>query len=419
MRRFDIAGVLASAVIACGASATGSLQASAADQPTTGLAESYNAIGRQLAGELAKTPGNIVLSPVSIGMAMAMTFTGARGETAREMADVLKFTAPREEIDRANRDLLAALGAADAPPRAGDASAGSDTRPPAKLAIANALFVTAKNASLAQDYVSAIKDNYAAEMFAAAKLDDVNAWVRGKTAGKIETILKDLSPNSVAVLLNAIYFKAAWAEPFDKQQTRDEAFSISPDGTVPVPMMQRSGRYAWVAGDGFKAIVLPYAGQSTIGMIIAVPDDVGGLAAMSDRLDLQQQTRLLAQLGKQPAQPVALALPRFKAAYEGQLVPAFEQLGMHLPFDAFKADFSGMTGQPNSEGVISISQIVHKAVLEVTEEGTEATAATAVEIFERSMAKRETFRVDRPFLFFIADLADGAILFQGRIVDPR
>lgn len=391
--------------------------APAADQLLTSLITSYNTTGRRLAGELAKAPGNIVLSPASIGTVMAMTFSGARGETARQMASALAFNADREEIDHANRALLAILAGAEQPAGPDNAVPPS---PPARLAIANALFVI-KDGVIGNDYMAVVKERYSGEVFAAAKLDEINTWVRDRTEGKIDTILDRLSPNSLAVLLDAIYFKAVWAQPFHRELTAEAAFHLAPAQSVPVPMMRNAGRYAAVAGDGFKAIRIPYANPALdmIVMVLVVPDEIDGLAAVAQRLGAEQQAKLFVALADQPARPITLAMPRFKATYGADLVAAFKQMGMKLAFDLFKADFSGMTGKPRSEGAIAISQIVHKVVLEVAEEGTEAAAATAVEMLARSAVQPEPLRVDRPFLFFITDTTTGAVLFEGRIVDPR
>jgi serpin B len=151
-----------------------------------------------------------------------------------------------------------------------------------------------------------------------------------------------------------------------------------------------------------------------------VPTAIDGLTALNQKLDAESVSKLAIGLSANASRQVALALPRFKATYEADLIAPFKQMGMTLPFDALKADFAGITGQQNAEGVLAIGQIKHKAVVEVAEEGTEAAAATGVEILARSARPQrpEEFLVDRPFLFFIADNSTGAILFEGRIVDP-
>jgi serpin B len=159
-------------------------------------------------------------------------------------------------------------------------------------------------------------------------------------------------------------------------------------------------------------------------MIIALPDEVDGLAEVSRRLDAGELTALLAALHAAPTRPVALDLPRFKTRFEADLKPLFVGLGMHRAFDRSQADFSGITGRPAAEGSFSIDAIMHRAMIDVMEDGTEAAAATAVVVVPTSAVVRppppppEPFRVDHPFLFFVTDQATGAVLFEGRILDP-
>jgi serpin B len=167
---------------------------------------------------------------------------------------------------------------------------------------------------------------------------------------------------------------------------------------------------------------LPYE-ISALGMVIVVPEDVDGLGQVSRGIDADELSALFAALHEVRADKlVALSIPRFKAEFKAELVAPFRQAGMTLPF-ADEADFSGITGRPPSADRMQISQIVHRAVIEVAEESTEAAAATAVELTTRSgpapPERPEVIKVDRPFLFFVIDDATGAILFQGRITDPR
>jgi serpin B len=390
-----------------------SFPVSAADDAVKAVAAAYDATGRALAAELVKSAdANILLSPYSIGTAMAMALSGARGATEQDMAKVLKLTMPGPEMREANAQLIAALN--------GLGKAGADgNATPIKLDVANALFVAGKDNLVSRDYVALVHDKFGAEVFSGIDLAAINGWVKKKTEGKIDKLLDQVSPDAVAMLLNAVYFKAPWAAPFNKDQTEDNTFNLSADRQIKVPMMQRTGPYAVVAGDGFNAIRLPYADKS-LGMIIAVPTAIDGLKSASERLDAASVTKLATVLAKDAGRQITLSLPRFKATYEADLIQAFKQMGMSLPFDPLKSDFAGITGQQNSEGVLTISQIKHKAVVEVTEEGTEAAAATSVEILARSArARPEEFAVDRPFLFFIVDDSTGTVLFEGRIVDPR
>ena len=413
------------------------------------LTAAYNASGEGLFREFA--PGNVVFSPYSIGTAMAMVLAGARGQTEREMVAVLKQRLAPSQIDIANATVLSILNGYDksaalpvcpeamrlngercesAPGancqfparREGDACVVAPKyQPSARLAVADALMLTQQGGFVSESYQALLKDKYAAEVFQNATLDDVNAWVGRKTEGKIERILDALDPNTAAVLLNAVYFKAKWASVFNKSATKDEAFNLAPERQISVPMMRKVESYALVARQGYRAVRLPYE-VNALGMIIVVPDAIDGLGEVSGRLGGQELPQLLADLRSPDARKaVDLAMPRFKTSFKAELAQLFRQAGMIRAFSLRDADFSGMTGRPPAQAPLAIDQIVHRAVIEVMEDGTEAAAATAVTMRTVSAPPRqpEVLRVDRPFAFYIVDDATGAILFQGRIVDPR
>ena len=377
------------------------------------LTEAYNAAGQDLLRQFAAKPGNIVFSPYSIGTAMAMALAGARGGTEREMLTVLRHRLERAEIDAANADILAALNKHGAAP--------PTPAPAARLLTANALMLTRHGSLVSEPYAALLRDKYAAEIFHNATLAEINGWVARKTEGKIDKILDNLDRYSAAVLLNAVYFKSRWADPFDKRMTKDESFHLAPSRQVRVPTMNRTGLYALAARPGYRALRLPYVVRA-LGMVIVLPDAVDGLTAAGQRIDTAELSELLTAL-RGAHRLVALALPRFKAEYKADLIPSFRQAGLTLALDHERADFSGITGKPVPPVELYISQIVHRAMIEVSEESTEAAAATAVEAARPASAapppKPEAFRVDRPFQFYLVDEASGAILFQGRIADPR
>jgi len=416
------------------------------------LTAAYNESGQQLFKAFAAAPGNIVFSPYSIGTAMAMALAGASADTEREMAVALKHRLARSEIADANADALAILNGygkradearcpmpemrrngerCEHAPLANGACPAATRRegemcvmpaslpPHAKLLIANALMLTRNDAPVSSDYMALIEQKYAGDIFRNAGLHEVNGWVSRQTEGKVDKIIDQLDPEVAAILLNAAYFKANWAATFNKQATRPETFNLSPSQQVQVPTMRKVARYAVVAQDGYRAIRLPYSIKA-IGMIIAVPEAVDGLAAVATSFDAQQLPELFAALRTAQTKSVSLTLPRFKTAFRTNLVPPLQQAGMHLAFDRNRADFSGMTGRPAAQGGLVIDQIAHRAVIEVDEEGTEAAAATGITFVPTSaLLSPEPFRVDRPFLYYIVDDATGAILFQGRVVDPR
>jgi serpin B len=273
--------------------------------------------------------------------------------------------------------------------------------------------------SVDKSYSALLKDRYAAEIFQNASLDTVNGWVRRRTEGKIEKILDQLSD---VILVNAVYFKSRWAVAFDKKLTRDEFFNVTRSRQEMVPTMFQRGSYAVVSREGYRAIRLPYVVRS-LAMVIALPNEVDGVADVARRLDQDELVAMLSALRSQSTQLVNLMLPRFKAEYAAELKDAFQKAGMRLPFDEKRADFSGLTGRPPRQPPAAIDQIVHRAVIEVSEESTEAAASTAIGIRITSAAPKPIeplqFRVDRPFLYYLVDDATGAVLFQGRIADPR
>jgi len=430
--------------------AAGLLPTARAAEPVRDLTAAYNASGHDLFTAFAAAPGNIVFSPYSVGTAMAMVLSGARGETEREMAAVLRQSLAPAAVDAANARLLAILNGYDksgepvrcpsaamhfngseceAPvPASGVCPAGYQQArrciapgrqpPSAALKAANALMLLKANGELiSAAYAGRLERDYRAQAFRGADLATINGWVARQTAGKIERILDEINPNQPAVILNAVYFKAAWAAPFAVSATHDDDFRLTPAASVKVPTMHRIGSFQMIARPGFRAIRLPYSVPS-LAMVVVLPDAVGGADRLAADLDAGALSALFA--GMTQWQTVDLALPRFKTGYRAELGKLFKRAGMHRAFDTTLADFSAMTGQPPSRAPLAISGVVHRAVIDVTEAGTEAAAATAVAMVAASApAHVESFVVDRPFLFYIVDDATGAILFQGRISDPR
>jgi leukocyte elastase inhibitor len=429
----------------------------AAEARVTLLARAYNTTGQQLLGQFAATAGNIVFSPYSIGTAMSMAVTGARGDTASEMMRVLSMRMSADAIDMANAEVLSILNSYDhsaappaCPPGATVAGRNCEMRPggdmvnqcryglvlqggrcvgagatpaSARFLAANALMLTKRGDVISQDYIAALKSKYAAEVFSGAGLDDINGWVARKTEGQIPRMLDQLNSNTSAVLLDAVYFKARWASVFDKKLTRDEPFHLTRSQQADVPLMNQTGGFSLVSRGGYRALRLNYE-VPELGLVIVLPDDVEGADAVARRLGANELAELFAALRDGKAQkPVAVALPRFKAVYKADLVPPFRQAGMQKAFDPNTADFSGMTGRPAAQERLYISDIVHRAVIDVAEENTEAAAATAVVVMRRNAipvpVTPEPFRADHPFLFYLVDDTTGAILFEGRIADPR
>ncbi|MFN3351179.1 serpin family protein [Pseudorhodoplanes sp.] len=383
---------------------------SAAAQDSRALAQAYNQSGHELFRKLSAEPGNVVLSPLSIGTAMAMVLTGARGETEAEMRRVLRHSLSRQAIDAANAKFLAALSAAA--PDAADATA--------QLRIANALMLVNPAATVADSYQDTIRTIYGAEIFKNVDLATVNAFVKDKTEGKIPSIIERLSPQDSHVLLNAVYFKAPWARPFARNATQERPFHLTRAETADVAAMWQSASFPVEKADGYRAIRLPYAREG-LSMIVILPDAIDGIDTVMAGFDATKFERLLKRLAAAEPRPLQLSLPKFKFEFAADLIPPFTALGMSKVFDPSQSDLSGLTGLPREQAQSSIDQIAHRAVIEVAEEGTEAAAATAVVVTTRAMkpGALERFDVDRPFAFVIADDKTGAVLFMGRVSDPR
>ncbi|MRR06520.1 MAG: serpin family protein [Deltaproteobacteria bacterium] len=366
---------------------------------TKNLVQGNSAFAVKLYRELGASDGNLFFSPYSISSALGMTYAGARGVTAKEMKSTLDFSLDQDALPPAfkllNRELAATA-----------------SKTGQKLNIANALVLTGGDVS--GEFKATLKNYFDAKIFGGG-LDSINGWVKQKTEGKIEKILDKLDPNSVCVLLNAIYFKGTWASQFKKSSTHDAPFNLSADKQVTVPMMYQKNDFKLLEGKDFQAVSLPYQGKS-LSMVVFLPRTVNGLAALERQFTDQSLTDWLAKLDEQPVQKVELFLPRFKLETKYDLVSPFTMMGMKEAFELSKADFRGM-GWP--KGRLFISQIKHKAFVEVNEEGTEAAAATAVEMATKSIRQNPVFRADHPFFCLIRDNESGSILFMGRIVNPE
>lgn len=358
-----------------------------------------NTFSTELYRKLGASEGNLFFSPYSISSALGMTYAGARGNTAKEMGEVLHFQLEQAGLNSAFRGLNRELAAA---------ARGSGQ----KLNIANALVMTGGN--LSGEFRTTLKDYYDAEFFSGG-LDVINGWVKKKTEGKIDKILEELSANSVCVILNAIYFKGAWEVQFEKKSTREAPFSLSANEHVKVPLMYQKSDLKILEEKGFQAVSLPYKGRS-LSMVVLLPKAVDGLPALEKQLAAGELAGWLARLDDQPDRKVSLYLPKFKLETGYDLGSPFQEMGMK---DAFREGVADFTGMGWKKGLLWIGQIKHKAFVEVNEEGTEAAAATAVEMVTKSAPVREpVFRADHPFFFMIRDNRTGTILFMGRLTDP-
>jgi serpin B len=358
------------------------------------LAKANNDFAFKLFNELDDPKEKVtVFSPLSISSAMAMVGSGASGDTENQILNLLSIEGSQF------------LGG----PYGSYLSGMNYTQP--KLSIANALVLEDFN-KVYQTYQDTIKLDYGGEVFE-GDLDFINKWASDKTEGKIPTILQDLDPDFVCVLLNAVYFKGDWAKPFEIDATIDMPFNVSRSEVIEVPTMNQTDNFPILDGDCYWAISLPYKGGK-VSMAVVLPNKGVAMGAVLKDLSSVGFQNFWKDLSTAYPQEVRVSFPKFKIKGDYDLVPSFKSLGLTDAFGV-NADFSKIS----SQGVL-IDQIKHKAVVEVDETGTVAAAVTAVSMMLSGMPQEPlSFKVDRPFLFFLVDNETGAILFMGRVSDPR
>jgi len=365
------------------------------------------AFAMDLYARLKTVEGNLFFSPYSISTCLAMTYAGAQGETAAQMAQTLHFDTNQNQLAVSFGELLKQLN-------------NEQEKTGIKLNIANGLWGQEDHPFLPA-FLDVARQSYGAKLeqvdfsvHAETARTEINDWVGDKTKGKITDLIQPgvLSPMTRLVLVNAVYFKGSWAKKFDKHNTTNASFSVTPTQKLDVPLMNLTADFKYAEVEGLQLLELPYAGND-LEMVVLLPREIDGLKGMEDMFNEQTLDHWLAQAREQK---VAVFLPKFKMAAQFSLAKPLAEMGMT---DAFSpsANFSGMDGERD----LFISAVVHKAFVDVNEEGTEAAAATAVVV--RSMAvmmPRPTpiFRADHPFIFLIRDTHSGSVLFLGRMVDP-
>ena len=374
-------------------------------------ADALNAFGVGLYARLATGSDNIVFSPVSVAIALSMAQAGARGATADEMNRVLQGLGSEELADAANA-LDAALAA-----RSGTFKDSAGVDQEVVLRIANALFVQ-RDMALAADYLDAMAARYGAGVWTLDYASDpeaarlaINAWVAEQTEDRVEDILHPglVTPMTRLALVNAIYLKAAWLAPFDKEETRPGSFTLGNGSSVQVPLMHLTATLAYGAGDGWQAVELPYVGGN-LAMTVILPDDLSTFEAL---LDADGLAAIVSSLDRTR---VILTMPTFDTETWADLGSLLIAMGMPTAFDPLVADFSGLT----TEAQLYIEKVIHQANITVDEAGTAAAAATVVVIGDTSGPGSSPIelRVDRPFLFVLRDVPTGAVVFMGRVADP-
>ena len=372
-----------------------------------GLVAGNSAFAFDLYQALRAEDGNLFYSPYSISLALAMTYAGARGETEQQMADTLHFTLSQDRLHPTFNGLDLELAARSEGAKREDADGF-------RLNIVNALWGQ-EDFEFLIEFLDVVAENYGAGLklldFVNAPEDSrvvINDWVSEQTEGRIE----DLIPQGVIdeltrlVLTNAIFFNAAWLNPFEKRLTLDRPFHLLDGTEVMVLMMRRTAGFGLATGGGYQAVELPYDGGE-LSMVVLLPD-TGQFEAFEASLDAELVRTIMSNL---VSQRLALTMPKFEFGSEFSLADTLKGMGMPVAFSDL-ADFSGMTGRRG----LTISDVVHKALVSVDEEGTEAAAATAVG--EGVTSVPPSVVIDRPFIFLIRDIGTGAILFVGRVMDP-
>lgn len=377
-------------------------------QAVKAAAEANNAFALALYQQLAESEGNLFYSPYSIYTALMMTYAGAAGQTAEQMKQALEITVPEGEAHAALNALNLTL----------KNNSMFDGAPVFSFNVANQLWGQ-RDFAFNEQFLNTLSAYYDANLKTVDFRDSENAralinlWVAAQTNDKIKDLIPEGVLNALTrlVLTNAVYFKAAWMNQFDPANTAPGTFTLSDGSQVDVPMMRAQRSMQAFVDEQFAVVELPYVG-GRYSMALVMPAQ-GGLAEFESSLDAERLNEILGSLS---TASVTLSLPKFKLESSFGLSEAMKTLGMTDAFTPGLADFSGMEGTRN----LYISDLLHKAYVDVNEEGTEAAAATAVVVGMTSMpAESYTIDFDRPFLFLIRDIQTNAILFMGRMADPR
>jgi len=371
------------------------------------IAAGNNKFALELYGTLRAGQGNLFLSPYSISTALAMTYGGAKGATSEQMAKALQFpmVIENEQFHKKFGSIIKQLNA-------------QGEKGGYELVVANALWGQ-KDFKFLDEYLTLVKTNYEGNLqqvdFAKQAEEGrktINAWVENKTKDKIKELIKPGAVDSMTrlVLTNAIYFKGKWEIQFKPELTKDAPFTLLEGNKVTVPMMTQTSGFEYTETDDLQVLAMPYVNKD-LSMVVLLPKKNDGVKGLEKQLTFDN---LSGWLGKMRKREVQVFLPRLKMTSEFELARILGAMGIAEAFTS-KADFSGMTGSRD----LFISAVIHKAFVEVNEEGTEAAAATGVTM--KLTAVRQpppVFRADHPFIFLIRDNKTGSILFMGRTMNP-
>lgn len=410
MRSFGLVGFFA--VVALSTTAAADATATPAPAPAATASDAANDFGFGVYGALRGVRGNLFFSAPSLREALGIAYLGARGETAKEMSSVLRLDPDRSKSAADAKSELAAWQAA---------------RGSATLDIANRLWADQRFA-MKPDFRTIALDAYGSPVDPvdfSHRPDDarttINAWVEDKTHDRIKDLLPPpaVTPDTRLVITNAIWFKGTWARPFDKSATADGPFLADGRTSVATPMMHETGSFGFTTIDGGKMLEMPY-GNSELAMDVVLPDSSSGLEALETRLSAGTFRTWTGQLS---LQRVAVTFPKMTFTWGGSMKAPLEKLGMKQAFEESRADLTGIASPAAAAGNLYVSDVVHKAFVAVDEQGTEAAASTGVVVARETavvvVPPPLVFKADHPFVFAIRDVKRGAILFMGRVTNPR
>lgn len=372
------------------------------------LIDDNNAFGFEFFRKVNEYSGgtsNLMVSPLSVSMALGMTRNGARGNTLEGMTQTLGFGSLTEQaINESYKYILETFTSLD---------------PKVKLSIANSIWY--RNSFTVEPAFIATNQQYfdasvtPLDFSNSASVDVINSWVKDKTNQLIPKIIDEIPADAVMYLINAVYFKGQWKYQFEKSNTKPKPFQLSDGAEIQAQSMLQHATYPYLQGTGFQAVELPY-NQGNFTMTVLLPDADKTVNDVIDQLSTENWTAWSSQFANTDIQ---LQLPKFRYEYDEQnMKPILSALGMEVAFDSDNADFTGI----NADGGLYISKVKHKTFIETNEEGTEAAAVTSVEISTTSAGQDPQplfMTIDKPFVYFIQEKSTGTVLFIGTVMNPN
>ena len=372
------------------------------------LIDDNNAFGFEFFRKVNEYSGgtsNLMVSPLSVSMALGMTRNGARGNTLEGMTQTLGFGSLTEQaINESYKYILETFTSLD---------------PKVKLSIANSIWY--RNSFTVEPAFIATNQQYfdasvtPLDFSNSASVDVINSWVKDKTNQLIPKIIDEIPTDAVMYLINAVYFKGQWKYQFEKSNTKPKPFQLSDGTEIQAQSMLQHATYPYLQGTGFQAVELPY-NQGNFTMTVLLPDADKTVNDVIDQLSTENWTAWSSQFANTDIQ---LQLPKFRYEYDEQnMKPILSALGMEVAFDSDNANFTGI----NADGGLYISKVKHKTFIETNEEGTEAAAVTSVEISATSAGQDPQplfMTIDKPFVYFIQEKSTGTMLFIGTVMNPN